>query len=43
MPALCLILNSAYYAYNYAGTFDAGLLCMQQAEWLHFMLNKQVD
>jgi len=22
---LCLILNSAYYANNYAGIFDAGL------------------
>jgi len=26
MPALCLILNSAYYANNYAGIFDAGLM-----------------
>ena len=25
MPALCLILNSAYYAKNYAAIFDAGL------------------
>jgi len=25
MPALCLILNSAYYANNYASIFDAGL------------------
>jgi len=25
MPALCSILNSAYYANNYAGIFDAGL------------------
>jgi len=25
MPALCLILTSAYYANNYAGIFDAGL------------------
>jgi len=24
MPALCSILNSAYYANNYAGIFDAG-------------------
>jgi len=26
MPALCLILNSAYYANNYADIFDAGLV-----------------
>jgi len=26
MPALCSILNSAYYANNYAGIFDAGLV-----------------
>jgi len=26
MPALCLILNSAYYAKNYAGIFDSGLM-----------------
>jgi len=25
MPALCSILNSVYYAKNYAGIFDAGL------------------
>jgi len=25
MSALCLILNSAYYANHYAGIFDAGL------------------
>jgi len=25
MPALCSILNSAYYANNYAGIFDAAL------------------
>jgi len=25
MPALCSILNSLYYANNYAGIFDAGL------------------
>jgi len=25
MPALCSILNSAYYANNYAGIFDTGL------------------
>jgi len=25
MPALCSILNSAYYANSYAGIFDAGL------------------
>jgi len=25
MPALCLILNGAYYANNYAGIFDTGL------------------
>jgi len=25
MPALCSILNSAYYANNYASIFDAGL------------------
>jgi len=26
MSALCSILNSAYYANNYAGIFDAGLV-----------------
>jgi len=26
MPALCLIINSDYYANNYAGIFDAGLV-----------------
>ena len=26
MPVLCLILNNAYYANNYAGIFDRGLL-----------------
>jgi len=25
MPALCSIFNSAYYANNYAGIFNAGL------------------
>ena len=25
MPAICLILNSAYYANNYASISDAGL------------------
>jgi len=28
MPALCSILNSAYYANNYAGIFDVGLMAM---------------
>jgi len=26
MPALCLILNSAHYANNYTGIFEAGLV-----------------
>jgi len=26
MPALCSILNNAYYANNYASIFDAGLV-----------------
>jgi len=32
MPALCLILNSAYYANNYAGIFDAGLQIMCKSQ-----------
>jgi len=29
MPALCLVLNSAYYANNYTGIFNAGLqICL---------------
>jgi len=31
MPALCSILNSAYYDNNYAGIFDASLDHMQIA------------
>jgi len=30
MPALCLILNSDYYANNYAGIFDASQMVCQQ-------------
>jgi len=32
-PALCLILNSTYYANNYASIFDAGLVCYHQYHW----------
>jgi len=33
MPALCLILNSAYYANNYPDIFDAGLVGCYQLQY----------
>jgi len=43
MPALCSILNSAYYANNYAGIFDAGLdTTFERSYWLS-LLNNHFD
>jgi len=43
MPALCPILNSAYYPNNYAGIFDANLVRNCVINEIQKTSSKQVD
>ena len=43
MLALCFMLSSAYYAENYAGIIDAGLVCTRYIQHLDKVIPKVIE